>query len=84
MIQRGTLLRYKGFETTPSVEIRAVMLPGHPEHDGGLPGISFRWLKRRPRQGWFYPCNTVEEFFADFRFSNLEAVDGSGDITTPK
>ena len=72
-IARGTRLRYKGFEQTPSVEITAVLVPGHQEHDGGLPGIGVCWLKRRHGlRRFFYPCRSVHEFFSDMRFSNLE------------
>lgn len=70
-LQRGTKLFYAGYELTPSVEILGVLLPGHPEHDGGLPGIVFRYLKRRGRPRWFFPCKTAKEFFADERFANL-------------
>jgi hypothetical protein len=71
MIQRGDKLFYKGFDLTPSVEIKAVLVPGHPEYDGGIPGVSFRYLKRPGKPSWFYPCRTVDEFFADYRFANL-------------
>lgn len=75
-IQRGTLLHYKGFDSRPSVEIRSVQLPGHPEYDGAMPGIAFRYVGKRMkiagRKGrWFYPCRTADEFFADHRFANL-------------
>lgn len=66
--------RYKGYEQTPSVEVVCVMLPGQPEYDGGVPGISFRLLKRRKRTTYFFVCNSVEEFFRADRFSNLERV----------
>lgn len=79
-LKRKARLRYKGFETTPSVEISAVMIPGYREYDGGLPGVSFRWLKRRyGGTGWFFPCKSLDEFFADYRFSNLELCDGTLD-----
>ncbi len=74
-LKRGDRFIYKGFETTPSLEILHVMVPGHPEYDGALPGIAYRWLKRRGnRSRWFYPCHTVEQFFAVDIFANLERV----------
>lgn len=78
-IQRGDRLYYAGFDKTPSIEIKAVLVPGHPEYDGGLPGISFRYLKRRGKPSWFYPCKTVDEFFADYRFANLTKQFAAGE-----
>lgn len=70
-LQKGMRLIYSGFETTPSVEIKAVMLPGHEEYDGALPGIVFRWLKKPRKPSFFYPCKSVDEFLSDYRFRNL-------------
>lgn len=64
-------LRPQG-QQKPMVEVRDLMLPGSPEYDGGLPGVTFRWLTPCKRRWWFYPCKSVEEFASDLRFKNME------------
>lgn len=44
-------------------KITAVCLPGHPEHDGGLPGVAVKFIKPMVIRGGFYPCNTEDEFW---------------------
>ena len=73
-INAGDKLLYNGYEQTPSVRINAVLVPGHPEYDGAMPGISFTYLKRRGKPSWFFPCNNVDDFFKDARFSNLVKI----------
>ena len=50
--------------------ITSVCLPGHPDNDGGLPGVGVQWLQPGNRSRWFYPCATEAEFWADYRFAN--------------
>jgi len=73
-IKAGDKLLYNGYETTPSVGINAVLVPGHPEYDGALPGISVTFLKKKRNRVWFFPCKTVDEFFAYSIFSNLVKI----------
>lgn len=73
-LNRGALLRYKGFEETPSVKILHVMLPGHREYDGAMPGVAFKWLKRPRRGSYFFPCQSLDQFFAHELFANLEII----------
>jgi hypothetical protein len=70
-LHKGMKLFYNGFETTPSVEIKNVLLPGHDEYDGALPGIVFRWIKKPRKPSFFYPCKSTKEFLSDDRFKNL-------------
>lgn len=70
-LQKGMKLLYQGFESTPSVEIKAVMFDGHQEYDGGLQGVAVRWLKKPGKPSSFIPCNSGAEFARDERFANL-------------
>lgn len=70
-LRKGIKLLYSGFETTPSVEIKDVLLPGHPEFDGAWQGIVFKWLKKSRKPSFFYPCKSTKEFLSDDRFKNL-------------
>ncbi|NHR07412.1 hypothetical protein HA052_19665 [Chromobacterium haemolyticum] len=70
-LQKGMKLIYQGFETTPSVEIKAVMLDDHQEYDGGLQGVAVRWLKKPGKPSEFIPCKSGAEFARDERFANL-------------
>ena len=64
----GNVYQFKGWPT--KVKIKAMSLPGTPSDDGGLPGVSVKWLNNNNGSGW-WPFRTEAEFWADFRFSNL-------------
>lgn len=71
-LQTGMKLIYQGFEQSPSVEIKAVMLEGHQEYDGGLQGIAVCWLKKPGKPSAFIPCKSSVDFARDERFANLK------------
>lgn len=65
----GNVYSFYGYPRN-GFRITAVCLPGHPDNDGGLPGVGFKWLRKNDRRGWFYPCSSEDEFWADIRFAN--------------
>jgi len=69
-INAGKRYRYVGYPG--GFRIRAVMLPGHLEYDGGLPGVSVEFIQPVMLLPGFYPCRTEAEFWQDSRFNNAE------------
>lgn len=65
----GNAYRFRGYPNS-GFRITSVCLPGHPDHDGGLPGVGFQWQRPFDRSRWFYPCATEAEFWDDMRFAN--------------
>ena len=70
-LARGRRYQFAGFRS--GFLVKAVAFRGHPEDDGGPPGVAIRWTGfgrgGRSGGGW-YPFKTETEFWADYRFSN--------------
>lgn len=68
-LKRGNHYQYAGFES--GFFIRLVAFRGHPEDDGGLQGVAYRWTGFPGRKGnFFFPCKSDTEFFANSMFAN--------------
>ena len=67
-LSRGRKYQFRGYPS--GIKINHVAFRGHPEDDGGLPGVSVSWWGgiRRPRM--FYPCRNDAEFWAMEIFRN--------------
>jgi hypothetical protein len=62
-------------------EVTFVALPGHPEHDGGLPGVGIKWIGRnfhRRMKRAFYPFTSEEKFWGNYLFSG--GVDAAASV----
>jgi hypothetical protein len=49
------------------MDIERVVMPGYPDYDGGLPGVSVKWGKK----SWFVPARNAEEFWSQFPYEIL-------------
>jgi hypothetical protein len=70
-LARGRRYQYAGFNS--GFVVRAVACRGHPEDDGGLPGVAIRWtgFGRGGRSGGvWYLFKTEAEFWAHDLFRN--------------
>jgi hypothetical protein len=64
----GNIYRFKGYKSN-GFKVVAMSLPGTPSDDGGLPGVSVKWLNKAVWNCW-YPFNSEAEFWAHILFSN--------------
>jgi hypothetical protein len=67
-LARGRRYQFAGYPS--GIKINHVAFRGHPEDDGGLPGVSVSWWGGIRRRGMFYPCRNDAEFWAIDIFSN--------------
>lgn len=67
----GNVYRFKGYKNN-GFKITAISLPGTPSDDGGIPGVSVKWLNTSNGRGW-YPFASEQEFWDHMLFKN--AVD---------
>jgi hypothetical protein len=67
-LARGRRYQFAGYPS--GIKINHVAFRGHPEDDGGLPGVSVSWWGGIRRRGMFYPCRNDAEFWAMDIFSN--------------
>lgn len=49
------------------MDVRKIVMPGYPDYDGGLPGVSGSWGRKR----WFVPAKDPEQFWNTFPFGIL-------------
>ena len=64
---------WKKMGPADAIKIVGVQLPGYPNYDGALPGVSvlFSTIKGNwGRKRWFYPCNSYRQFKKDMKMSN--------------
>jgi len=63
VLHKGDIFRKDG--PIGAYKIERIMLPGYPEYDGGVPGVSVRLSTRRGwrRDGLFLPCCDVTDFY---------------------
>ena len=69
-LERGQIWRTKG--RYGWIRIEHVMLPGRPEYDGGLPGISYETRDPTGRWGggWFAPASGEKDALRIVRQAN--------------
>lgn len=69
-LARGNRYFYKGYKDV-GFEVKWVTFRGHPNDNGGLPGVAIKWLGFTGRKGsGFWPSNNEKEFFAMLIFKN--------------
>lgn len=70
-LKAGNRYVYPGYPGA-GFEVSHVCLPGHPEHDGGLPGVSVKWIGHKPggMKKAFYMAKDEADFWQKRIFSN--------------
>jgi hypothetical protein len=81
-LARGRRYQFAGYPS--GIKINHVSFRGHPEEDGGLPGVSVSWWGGLRRSRMFYPCRDEEEFWAMDIFKNaFDCPNSDVDASTP-
>lgn len=73
-LKRGNRYQFPGYDS--GFEVTYVALPGHPEHDGGIPGVGIDWIGKnfhRRMRKCFYLFMSESEFWECYLFKG--AVD---------
>lgn len=73
-LKRGNRYQFPGYNS--GFQVSFVALPGHPEHDGGWPGVGIQWIGRnfhRRMKRAFYTFKSEAEFWGCYLFKG--AVD---------
>jgi hypothetical protein len=69
-LKRGNVYAYPGHPGA-GFRVQHVCFPGHPEHDGGLAGVSVQWIGHKPGglSSAFYPAQDEQSFWSKMIFA---------------